>query len=138
MANEDDFSDIPEASSLGGIFSGDGLSDQQNVPTKLTPQGYRVETRCTRCGRPKHITVDYMELALIASHRLPPDWFYEGGTVRWGRGCNCSENVRPYPFGLTPDECARAISKAVTYQYLSPQQLQQLQRAVQQTPAASR
>lgn len=136
MRDDDDFSDIPEASSLGGIFSGDGLSDIQNVPTKLAPDGYLVETRCTRCGRPKKITVSYQELTFIAAGRVPPDWFYENGMMRWGRGCNCSDAVKPYPFGLTPDECARAIGKAVTYQYLSPAQVQQLRQMVAQTPAA--
>lgn len=135
MAN-DDFSDIPEAASLGGIFAGDGLSDYNTVRTKLTPQGLDVSTHCEGCGRGKKITVSFPELIYMANGRQPPEWYYDSGMWRWGRGCNCSGQVRPYPFGLTRNECQAAVDKALSYAYLSPQQVQQVIAHLQSQPAA--
>lgn len=138
--SDDDFSDVPEALGLGGIFTGDGLSDHNNVPVKLTREGYLVSTKCERCGRPRQVTVSFQEMAFIALGRVPPGWFYnpQKGVMCWGQGCNCSDVVRPYPFGLTPNECSTNLNKAVTYGYISPVQAQQLQRNVQSVPLPAR
>jgi hypothetical protein len=138
MRDSDDFSDVPEATAFGGIFAGEGLADLNSAKTKLTRDGLRVETKCERCGRPKHITVEFLEMMFIAHGRTPPDWFYdrEHGLMRWARGCACSDQVKPYPFGITPNECSQGISKAVNYQYLSAQQADQLRQQVLSQPMA--
>ena len=140
--DDDDFSDIPEASSLGGIFSGPGLNDHNSAPTKLVPPsadepgGLRIQTRCERCGRPRQITVTFLEMVFIAHKRTPPEWIYDGtrGVMRWALGCPCSDQVKPYPFGVTPSECAQGLNKAISYGYLPQHTAQQYTQHVLSQP----
>jgi hypothetical protein len=138
MGNNEDWSDVPEATGLGGIFGGEGLSEFNSVRTKLDPNGLHVFTRCERCGKQPKLLVSFVELMFIAKGREAPEWWYDKdtGLMRWRRGCSCSEQVRPYPFGLTPGECTQALTKAIQYHYISQQQAQQMEQHVASTPAA--
>ena len=80
----------------------------------------------------------FLEMVFIAQGRVPPEWFYDqaNGVMRWGRGCNCSDQIRPYPFGMTPNECAQGLNKAITYGYITPQTAQQYTQQVLSQPAA--
>jgi len=134
--DNDDFGDVPEATGLGGIFSGAGLSDYNSVSTKLKRDGLHINTKCERCGRPRQITVSFLEMVFIAHGRVPPEWFYDEsqGVMRWAHGCNCSDQVKPYPFGVTPNECTQNLNKAVTYGYLPQQTAQQYTQHVLAQP----
>lgn len=137
-SDNDDWREIPEATGLGGIFSGDGLSDYNSAPTKLKRDGLNISTKCERCGRPKLITVTFLEMVFVSMGREPPEWYYdaEHGLMRWRRGCACSDQVRPYPFGITPSECTQNLNKAMSYGFLTPAQAEQMKGHVMGQPVA--
>lgn len=146
MRDTDDFADVPEATGLGGIFAGEGLSDVSKVTTRLDgpnaqtgdPAGLHVFVRCESCGKPPRILVTLPELIVISMGRETPEWYYDGkvGLFRWRLGCSGHEQVRPYPFGLTVDECTRAVQKALSYGYISMPQVKQIQQQVAAQPVA--
>jgi hypothetical protein len=80
------------------------------------------------------VLVSFVELMFLAKGATTDEWFWDrdSGLMRWRRGCACSDQVRPYPFGLTQKECAAALSQALSYRYITLIEVKQMeQQAIQ-------
>jgi hypothetical protein len=118
----DDFSDAPELRG-GGIFQGEGLSQHNSANTKVKPDGLHIQTHCVMCGRNRDVVADWREVTWMAERAEPPEWWFDESVrlMRFRKGCSCSGTPQPYPFGLTNEECGRAVIKAMQSGYVPPQ-----------------
>ena len=124
--SKEHFSDVPEHERLpSGIFGSDaGLAHFNSVPTARDKAGLHVRWTCL-CGNPNRVTTEWSELIIIAKERIPQGWAYNDRGVAQPlvpcRGCG-----RPAGFGLTPDECRRAIEQGIAAHDITPQYVAQV------------
>lgn len=123
------FSDVPELAGEDtrfGVFSGDGTSNHFSVQSSNAQEGVQYKVHCDNCGTPNVITVDWRELIILGSSRLPQGWRYEGGRMYPNVGCangNCNYICA---MQITPDEAARHVHAAVQAQVITGEQVAQV------------
>lgn len=125
------FSDVPELAGDDdrfGSLAGEGTDRHFSAHVAPNKGGVSYKLNCDNCGTPNEILLEWPELIIVASQKVPPNWRYKDGMLYPDVGCAHPGCGYITSVQITPDEAARHVKSGLAAQRISQPQVDHILR----------